>query len=287
MLLGSGLPDDGDDERWAVEVKWDGVRAQIRADGAGGWSMRTRPGHDRSDRFPELAALVEPLRGHQVVLDGELVCLDSEGKPDFGAIRRRLVSSGPVAAERDPVMFMAFDLLHLDGEPVRALPYVDRQWMLRELRRDGPGWRVPEKWIGNIARVSEVTRAHGLEGVVCKRLDSSYAAGKRSGAWLKHKHRRRERLMVTAWLPSADGLDVVYLSRVGDDGRSRPAGAVQFGLTAAQRTQLREELRARARPRPRGALQTIAPGVWIDVDAHGRPDGPLRDAVMRDLTIAS
>src|ERR1700733_6174633 len=87
MLLSQGAPPTGDG--WAVEVKWDGIRAQLRFDGRG-VCLRSRPGRDCTDQFPELAEIGNAVGGRSVILDGELVCLDVDGRPDFGALRARL-----------------------------------------------------------------------------------------------------------------------------------------------------------------------------------------------------
>jgi ATP-dependent DNA ligase len=90
MLARSGLPAD---EGWAVEVKRDGIRGQLRVD-RGRWSLRSRPGRVCTDSFPELGELADALRRRRLVLDGELVHLGADGKPDFTALRRRLVARG-------------------------------------------------------------------------------------------------------------------------------------------------------------------------------------------------
>src|SRR4051794_7499246 len=91
MLLASGLPNAAGRDQWALELKWDGVRGQLRCEGGRGWTLRSRPGRDCTPEFPELGELAQALRGRRVVLDGELVCLGSDGKPVFGAVSRRLV----------------------------------------------------------------------------------------------------------------------------------------------------------------------------------------------------
>lgn len=97
MLLQTGLPAGGADA-WALELKWDGLRAQFQVDGRGGWTLRSRPGRDCTSEFPELAELACALRAHRAVLDGELVYLGPDGKPNFAAISRRLVGCRPGAA---------------------------------------------------------------------------------------------------------------------------------------------------------------------------------------------
>src|SRR5947209_20102870 len=109
------LPDGA---AWAFEVKWDGARTQARFDGKT-LSMRSRSGRSCGEDFPEVQALGEVLSGRQIVLDAELVCLGPDGKPDFAALRSRLVARGrgsPAAAQqRKRATLMIFDVLHVDG----------------------------------------------------------------------------------------------------------------------------------------------------------------------------
>src|SRR3954453_12778876 len=82
MLLSTGTPAAVEDGAWAVEVKFDGIRAQLRVDRARGWCVRSRPGRDCTAQFPELAALADELAPHRVIIDGELVHLAADGRPD-------------------------------------------------------------------------------------------------------------------------------------------------------------------------------------------------------------
>jgi bifunctional non-homologous end joining protein LigD len=110
-----------------LELKWDGMRAQFRVARDGRWCLRSRPGRNCSDQFPELAPVADALHGHEVLLDGELVCLNADGRPDSHDLRRRLSASNAHAAarlgSRDPATLIVFDVLHLDGRAVRTLPY--------------------------------------------------------------------------------------------------------------------------------------------------------------------
>ena len=248
---------------------------------------RSRPGRDCTAEFPELAAIAEALDGRRVTRDGELVCLDSEGKPDFAALRNRLGRqpsrrSGPVAA----VTLVIFDALHVDGRAVRELPYAARREMLASLELDGPAWRAPPHFVGQAEALLAATAELGLEGVVAKRLDAGYREG-RSRAWVKHKHRRRQRLAVTGWRERDAALPEFLLARTDADGRLRPAGTVSLGLNAAQRAELLDALAARelSRPASRGRLRRAAPGVEVLLDAHGSPDGPVRDAILRGFEV--
>jgi bifunctional non-homologous end joining protein LigD len=283
MLLRSGRPPAGREHEFAVEVKWDGMRLAFALQG-GRWCARSRPGRDCSADFPELATLAEHLGDRAVHLDGELVLFGPDGRPDFAALRRRL-GRRDLHGAGSPATFVAFDILALDGVDLRGRPYVERRAVLAGLLDAGPCWRVPQHWTGALDDVVAVTREHELEGVVFKRLDSRYEAGRRSGAWLKLKHRRVETFAVTGWRPArpdSGEMDLFYVGRRLPEGGTEPVGGVQLGLDRAVRERLRAELELRALRRRRGVVE-VADGVHVDVSFHGAAGGPLRDAVMQRL----
>jgi bifunctional non-homologous end joining protein LigD len=189
---------------WSLEVKFDGMRFQLRRDGRP-VCPRSRPGRDCSEEFPELAAIRGAVGRHRVLLDRELVCLGADGSPDFASLLRRLRALADKArrhAERSADTYLAFDLLHLDGRSTRELPYERRRELLPDLGLDdGRSWRTPRHFVTDTQRVLAATRERGLEGVVAKRLGSPYVPGARNGAWVKHKHRRTESFLVTGWSP--------------------------------------------------------------------------------------
>jgi ATP-dependent DNA ligase len=145
---------------------------------------------------------------------------------------------------------------------------------------------VPVALDGALDVVLEVTRTHQLEGIVAKRLDASYQPGRRSGAWLKHKIRRRETFAVMGWRPAAHHgrADTIFVARTTPAGDMRPAGTAELGLTGEQRDRLRTALHERHLETRRGAHR-VAVGIWVDVDFHGGLAGPVRDAVMRAVRI--
>ena len=220
MLLTSGAVPDG--HAWALEVKWDGCRAQLRYDRRS-VSLRTRNGRECSDDFPELAAIAQALGKHRVTVDGELVCLRPDGRPDFAPLRRRLTGC---ATNRQPAMLQVFDILHLDGRSTRSLPYRERRALLEELALDGPAWRMPASVVVDRAEdfVARVGRL-GLEGIVAKRLDSRYLSGRRTAAWVKHKLRRDEQLAVTGVRWSREGyVDGIRVARLNPTAPCRAPG---------------------------------------------------------------
>jgi len=265
---------------WALEVKWDGMRAQLRFDSRR-VTVPSRTGRDCTGQFPELGAIAGTL-DDQVVFDGELVCFDDQGLPDFERLRARLRARTPAAVGgalvAAPATLVIFDVLHLAGRATRRDAYRERRALLDALALNAPRWRAPRAF--SIEEdLATITRARHLEGVVAKRLDASYQPGRRSGAWLKHKHRHRERFTVTAWRPGhRHQPDEVLVARRAPDGTLRYAGGVCFGLGGEQRDQLRAALQRLEEPtRRRSRVRRVRPLLEVDIDSNGRPGGPLRD----------
>jgi bifunctional non-homologous end joining protein LigD len=284
MLARTGPLPNGDG--WAIEVKFDGMRLQLRRDGHA-VCLRSRPGRDCSEEFPELAAIASALEAHQVLLDGELVCLGGDGRPDFASLRRRLRAPADKArlnAERAPATHLAFDLLHLDGSSTRELPYERRRELLLDLALDGSTWRTPRHFVADTDRVLAATREHGLEGVVAKRLGSPYLPGARNGAWVKQKHRRTESVLVSGWSPAERRRpESLLLARPGGDGSLEPAGSVPFVLADGQTDDVRRQLETLVVPptRRRQRIRRLAPGLRATVAFHGPTRGPVRDPILR------
>src|SRR5262249_1408777 len=143
MLAKPGQVPDGED--WGHEIKWDGIRALGYAD-KGRWRMLSRRLEDVSGRYPELQPLSEALEDHSAILDGEVVVLDDEGRPRFQLIQSRMGLTSPAMikarVKQQPVDYVIFDLLHLDGRCLRELPYAQRRELLEGLGLEGPRWRT-------------------------------------------------------------------------------------------------------------------------------------------------
>jgi bifunctional non-homologous end joining protein LigD len=192
------------DEGWGFEIKWDGIRAVLYGQG-GRIRLENRNLRDITTRYPELRELGRALGAREVVLDGEIVALDEQGKPEFGLLQRRMHVASENAVRRLaktlPVVFMIFDLLYLDGRATMDLPYTERRELLERLELSGPAWRTPRYHRGDGAALLEASREQGLEGIVAKRLDSRYEPGKRSGAWRKVKNQLSQEFVVGGWIP--------------------------------------------------------------------------------------
>ena len=208
-------------------------------------------------------------------------CLRDDGRPDFARLRHRLTGS---RVNRRPVVLQVFDVLHLDGRSTRSLPYRERRALLDELALDGPAWRTPASLVveRSEAFVAEVDRL-GLEGVVAKRLDSRYTPGRRTPAWIKHKLRRDERLVVTGVRRRPDGrTEALFVARQLDDDALLRAGSIELGLRADLMQELDRRL-AELPARRRGSVSWCPPEVVVVASVHGLADGAVRDAVLREI----
>ena len=204
MLALPGSPPPGRLAEWAVEMKWDGVRALAFIE-RGRLRLVSRTGKDISATYPDLAALGGAVTGAQALLDGEIVAF-TDGRPDFEALQPRMHVSSADAAFRlsstIPVSYLAFDALHVDGVGLTARPYFERRKTLDTIISNGPRWLAPPNFPGpDLDAVRAASVANGLEGVVVKRLDSVYEPGARPGSWLKVKNQLTQEVVVAGWKP--------------------------------------------------------------------------------------
>jgi bifunctional non-homologous end joining protein LigD len=164
---------------WLHEIKHDGFRILARRDAAG-VRLITRAGNDFAFRFPVAAAAVAALPAHSFLIDGEMIVTDETGLAVFDLIRRQ-------RHERDAVL-VAFDLIELEGKDLRRLPIESRKQMLSKLvRGPRPGIVINEHYEGDGEIVFQHACKLGCEGIVSKRLGSTYSSG-RSKYWVKVKN---------------------------------------------------------------------------------------------------
>jgi bifunctional non-homologous end joining protein LigD len=201
------------------------------------------------------------------------VCLNADGRPDFDAVRARMHSTKARDGAQQRSRLVVFDVLHVGGRSTRSLAYRARRSLLHELDVHGGRWIVPAHFVDERVELIAVTRAHGLEGVVFKRLDAPYLNGRRSTAWVKHKHRPEQEVVVLGCRAS-DGRrpETFLLGREHPDGGIRYAGEAAFGLTAEERERV-----VHAVGRRQKSSDDL---VRVVVAGHGEPGGVLRDAVM-------
>lgn len=247
MLATPGsLPSPAQDARWAYETKQDGQRMVAYLPGDGSLLLRARSGEEITAAYPELSPLGRALGTTPAILDGEILALDEAGRASFQLLQGRmgLAHAPGLAARRAariPVHAVLFDVLYLGTEPLIRLPYVERRERLEALGLDGPYWSTPGAVFGHGAQALAATREHGLEGLVCKRLDSVYEPGVRSRAWIKIRNMRSEDVVVGGWLPGKGrltGLPGAVLVGQRGGGKLRYVGSVGTGWSEAERSEL-------------------------------------------------
>jgi bifunctional non-homologous end joining protein LigD len=297
---------------YAFEYKWDGVRAICYWDRRA-LRLESRNLLDITARYPEIQPLRQALGRRRAVLDGEIVALDSKGRPSFSLLQPRMHLADPAAvaalARRQPVVYLVFDLLYLDHQTTMGQPYERRRELLAQLDLDDRCWRVPPHHIGAGSAMLEASRRAGLEGVIAKRLGSSYQPGERSGAWRKIRLLHRQEFVIGGWLPEQDrpalgSLLIGYYAQPEPVGRARPegtrrpppraklqyAGAVGTGFTEQTKQQLTARLARLARraspfsgPVPRGA-RFVIPELVAEIEfREWTPHGSLRQPSFKGL----
>ena len=252
MLATAGtLPKNEDG--WAFEIKWDGVRGLTYIEN-GTFHMESRNLKDFTPRYPEVAPIAEQLDGRDAIVDGEVVAFDEKGRPSFGMLQNRMHLANPVEVQRKmvevPVLYLLFDLLWLDGESLMRLSYRERRAHLDGLGLTGPSWKVSAMQEEGGAELLAAAHAQGLEGVVAKKLDSTYEPGMRSRSWIKAKLRCEQELVVGGWMPGEgnregrigailvgyyEGDDLRFAGRVGTGFTDKTLASVGSALFASQR----------------------------------------------------
>ena len=231
---------------WLFELKWDGVRLLALRE-QGRVELWARSGARMTERYPEIAVALAPLAGGDFALDGEVVALDAAGRPSFERLQRRmhLVRGVAAAAAAVPVTAYFYDCLALFGRDVRGLPLADRKALLHQVVSAPGAVRYADHVESDGAQFLDAACKAGLEGIVAKRADARYLAGRRM-EWRKIKCVRRQEFVIGGYtdpkgtrallgavhLGVYDGDDLVYAGRAG-------SGLDRAGL---------DELAARLRP---------------------------------------
>ncbi|WP_323686935.1 non-homologous end-joining DNA ligase, partial [Rhizobium sp. AN68] len=233
-------PPQGD--QWSWELKWDGYRLAIHIEPTG-VRILTRGGHDWTHRFPAIEQAARALGPATMIIDGEAVVLDDEGRPDFGLLQKSLGASGKTAGNRasDAILY-AFDLIYLDGHDLRNAEYRSRRHLLEDTLKGHDGAiRLSETIDANPAILLEHVGSLGLEGIVGKQLDQPYRSG-RTGGWVKIKCVKSEAFMVVGYEPSTaspDGFGSLVLAAYRGDELVH-VGNVGTGFRQAEMNRLRK-----------------------------------------------
>lgn len=246
--LADHVPTGGD---YLHETKYDGYRLLLSV-GGGEARAYTRTGQDWSDRFRVVADAASNLPG-SALIDGEVVALDSEGRPNFQALQASLKEGGGTLA------YFAFDLIEQDGESLADLPNIERKGRLAALLANAPPpIHYAEHVVGSGEAMFAAMCAGGYEGVISKRADAPYR-GRRVSAWLKVKCVRRQEFVVVGWLPSEKGRGFrSLLLGLHENGELRYAGKAGTGFAAAGMDDILAKLEPLARSEPTVKAPRIA-----------------------------
>jgi len=239
------------DSNWLFEIKWDGVRAWAWiADGK--LALRSRANLYITKQYPELASLPTLLSAQRAILDGEIVALDARGHSDFERLQQRMHLRAPSPKQLSdvPVIFYAFDLLHCDGYDLRDAPLLQRKELLRRLLHPQDPIRFSDHQVEHGKELFELAREKGLEGIIGKRADSRYIAG-RSPNWVKLKVTKTLDAAVAGWTAPRAGREHFGSLLLGlyEGKKLRFIGHVGSGFDAQTQVEIAKELKGRVASR--------------------------------------
>jgi bifunctional non-homologous end joining protein LigD len=262
------------DPAWVYERKFDGERCLAYRSG-GSTRLLTRNQQRVNDTYPELAEALDAQERTDFVVDGEVVAFDGD-ETSFSRLQQRLGVRQPSAAllVAVPVVYYLFDVLWADGEDDRPLPLRERKRILHGLLSfDGP-LRYTQHRTHDGEKYYEYACAHGWEGLVVKRADAPYRAG-RSKDWLKFKCQNNQEFVIGGYTDpkgSRTGFGALLIGYYDADGRLAYAGKVGTGFDTALLASLSQTLAGLERPEPpfdRGALPRS--GVhWVEPELVGQ-----------------
>ena len=188
-------------KNYSYEIKWDGIRTIICVDGDD-IKIYSRSGRDITNKFPELVAHRKKIKAEVGIFDGEIVCIDEEGRPMFSDVISRMHRTGEASIQKAsktlPVYCYLFDCLNLSGKDITALPLHKRQSWLQVNIKKGGHFRMSESMADGEA-LYEAAKAMNLEGVMAKKIDGQYVVGNRSTNWLKIKFRQTDDAVVIGY----------------------------------------------------------------------------------------
>ena len=289
------------DPDWLFEVKWDGYRVEaVIKDGQA--RLWTRNRQDAGRYFPDLVGPAPWIDARDAIVDGEVVALDESGRPRFSLLQDRTgirtgrePGSRRARGEPAPIVFQAFDLLHLDGRSLLAVPLEERKRALRTRLRSHPLVRYAGHVEADGEAFYDAARSQELEGIVAKLRRSPYEPGRRSAAWLKLKVRVEQEVVVVGWLPGKathrDLGSLIVAIREGE--RWVHAGQVGSGIDTRTRSELRvrlDEIETPGSPLdfpPRlKDARWVEPRIVVRVEfAEWTADGLLRQAAFKGFEI--
>jgi bifunctional non-homologous end joining protein LigD len=242
-----------DRKGWSFEVKWDGVRTIAYVEHQGSQHrvlLRSRGGHNVNEQYPEVVDALYALPLPSVVLDGEIVALDAEGRSHFQLLQSRL--QGSRDGQKSPLAYYVFDILYFNGHRLLDRPLSDRRKILEGVLPAGPVVRLSEPVSQEGRKVYAAAQSLGIEGIVGKEDSSTYQPGRRSGAWVKIKIKQRLEAIVGGFTEGRRGrgktFGALLLGAYEDGGALRYIGHCGGGFTDAELRRVYGMLKSRIDP---------------------------------------
>ncbi len=237
------IPSVAEGEDFLHQVKWDGIRGLCYIEN-GALSIYTKKGRERTAFYPELSVLPGLLKGHQAVLDGEIILLNEEQKPSFqlSLIRERVRDPKRIGyyQKKYPAQYIVFDLLALNGKLLTERPLCERLALLRESLGTSPAIAITDDF-DNGLELFDLMREKGWEGIVSKRRNSPYRPYKEHKDWFKTKLIRRM-LAIVAGVTLKNGFPNSLILAVWREGELAYVGRASIGLTQEHFKLLKESL---------------------------------------------
>jgi bifunctional non-homologous end joining protein LigD len=284
------------DPDWLFETKWDGVRAVcfIRNGKA---QFISRNQIAMTAQYPELADIAQSIRGSSVILDGEIVALDENGVSRFQLLQRRLgrKNAGDIQrlAATTRIAFYIFDLLYLDGLDLMACKLIDRKTTLEGILKSSKNIRYSDHIIGEGEKLFEEVAKVPLEGMIAKRLESTYAQ-RRSAEWLKIKTIQQSEVVIGGYTEPRNsreyfGALVVGLYRDGNFHYVAHTGGGFNHQTLAQTYKMMQPLKTKDcpfvdKPKTNEPVHWVKPKLVAQVKfSEWTADGRMRHPVFLGL----
>ena len=236
MLLYETQPFD--DENYIYELKLDGIRCLAYIDNKS-VVLQNKRHKDVTSIYPELSQMNKCVK-KRVILDGELVVLNKDGKPDFYALQRRSLMADSfkisLAAKSNPVQFVAYDIIYHNGKDLTDKPLMERKAILSKAVREGNNLTISRYIEKNGIAFFEFAKSQELEGIVAKRKDGLYHIGKRTRDWLKIKVMQDEDLLILGYqLDEYGEVKDLILGYYDDEGKLQCRGKVYLGISKEER----------------------------------------------------
>ena len=279
-----------DDEDYIFELKLDGIRciAYIEPKSV---VLQNKRHKDVTDIYPELSDMKKCVK-KRVILDGELVVL-IDGKPNFYALQKRSLMGDDfkikLAANKDPVQFVAYDILYFDGEDLTDKPLTERKEILSKAVTEGHGLSISRYIEKNGKAFFELAKQEQLEGIVAKKKDGLYHIGKRTHDWVKIKVMQDEDLYVCGFQSDENGkVKDLILGYYDDNGKLQCRGKVFLGVSESDKKIIGEFAKKNTVKRP--WFDKYKNAVWIKPELigtahfmHETENGGMRQPVWKGL----